>query len=613
MSDVIKLLPEHVANQIAAGEVIQRPASVVKELLDNAIDAEATLIQLMIKEGGKVLIQVIDNGKGMSPTDARMCWERHATSKIAQTEDIYHIKTNGFRGEALASVASVAQVELKTKNAQDAIGTFILIEGSEVKKQEGVACNQGTSVVVKNLFYNIPARRNFLKSNPVETRHIFDEFTRAALAHPEISFTLHNNNEEVYNLRGDDLPERIEQVFGYKIGDHLLTAYEETTIATIKGYVGKPEHAKKTRGEQFFFVNNRFIKDAYLNHAVMSCYENLISKEQFPFYVICIDIDPTQIDVNVHPTKTEIKFEDERSLYQILRAVCKKAIGEHYHVPTYVPSNDDSFLNLGSRFTPTQTPINYQPNSESPHVSNPNTGVGFNNNRDSFTVNRTQNKDWQELFGILEKKDTIGDVGPKRFNKTLDELALEEEQNSARHFTQIHGAFILSQIKSGVMLIDMQAAHERVLYEKYMQALVNQPMATQQKLFPKIITLNAADAMLLNDLLADIRALGFDVNDLGGNTFSINGVPAELNHYNEQHLVDEVLENYKKQSGSTKHQNIARILAQRASVKSGTRLSVEEMNTLVDELFACTENKLSPSGKSCFTTISIEGIYKLLG
>ncbi len=613
MSDVIKLLPDHVANQIAAGEVIQRPASVVKELLDNAIDAEATLIQLMIKEGGKVLIQVIDNGKGMSPTDARMCWERHATSKITQTEDIYHIKTNGFRGEALASVASVAQVELKTKNAQDTIGTLILIEGSEVKKQEGVACNQGTSVVVKNLFYNIPARRNFLKSNPVETRHIFDEFTRAALAHPEIAFTLHNNNEEVYNLRGGDLPQRIEQVFGYKIGNHLLTAYEETTIATIKGYVGKPEHAKKTRGEQFFFVNNRFIKDAYLNHAVMSCYENLISKEQFPFYVICIDIDPTQIDVNVHPTKTEIKFEDERSLYQILRAVCKKAIGEHYHVPTYVPSNDDSFLNLGSRFTPTQNPNNYQPNSESPHVTNPNAIGGFNNNRDSFTLNRTQNKDWQELFGILEKKDTIGDVGPKRYNKTLDELALEEEQNSARHFTQIHATFILSQIKSGVMLIDMQAAHERVLYEKYMQALLNQPMATQQKLFPKTINLNAADAMLLNDLLADIRALGFDVNDLGGNTFSINGVPAELNHYNEQHLIDEVLENYKKQSGSTKHQNIARILAQRASVKPGTRLSVEEMNTLVDELFACTENKLSPGGKSCFSTLSLDELYKLIG
>jgi len=613
MSDVIKLLPDHVANQIAAGEVIQRPASVVKELLDNAIDAEATLVQLMIKEGGKTLIQVIDNGKGMSPTDARMCWERHATSKITQTEDIYHIKTNGFRGEALASVASVAQVELKTKNAQDAIGTLILIEGSEVKKQEGIACNQGTSIVVKNLFYNIPARRNFLKSNPVETRHIFDEFTRAALAHPEIAFTLHNNNEEVYNLRAGDLSNRIQQLFAYKTGEHLLSAYEETTIATIKGFVGKPEHAKKTRGEQFFFVNNRFIKDAYLNHAVMSCYENLISKEQFPFYVICIDIDPKQIDVNVHPTKTEIKFEDERSLYQILRAVCKKAIGEHYHVPTYVPASDDTFLNLGSRFTPEKLAVANQPNNEVRATSTPNTGGGFNNNRDTFAVNRTQNKDWQELFGILEKKDTIGDVGPKRFNKTPDELALEEEQTSARYFTQIHGTFILSQIKSGVMLIDMQAAHERVLYEKYIQALQNQPMASQQKLFPKTITLTAADAMLLNDLLADIRALGFDVNDLGGNTFAINGVPAELNHYNEQHLIDEVLENYKQQTGSTKHQNIARILAQRAAVKPGTKLSTEEMNTLVDELFACTENKLSPSGKSCFKTLSLEEIYKLIG
>jgi len=613
MSDVIKLLPDHVANQIAAGEVIQRPASVVKELLDNAIDADATLVQLMIKEGGKTLIQVIDNGKGMSPTDARMCWERHATSKITQTEDIYHIKTNGFRGEALASIASVAQVELKTRNAQDAIGTFILIEGSEVKKQEGVACNQGTSIVVKNLFYNIPARRNFLKSNPVETRHIFDEFTRAALAHPEIAFTLHNNNEEVYNLRAGDLAQRIQQLFSYKTGEHLLSAYEETTIATIKGFVGKPEHAKKTRGEQFFFVNNRFIKDAYLNHAVMSCYENLISKEQFPFYVICIDIDPTQIDVNVHPTKTEIKFEDERSLYQILRAVCKKAIGEHYHVPTYIPASDDTFLNLGSRFTPDKPAVSHQPNNEAKVISTQNTGGGFNNNRDTFAVNRTQNKDWQELFGILEKKDTIGDVGPKRFNKTADELALEEEQNTARYFTQIHGTFILSQIKSGVMLIDMQAAHERVLYEKYMQALQNQPMASQQKLFPKTITLTAADAMLLNDLLADIRALGFDVNDLGGNTFAINGVPAELNHYNEQHLIDEVLENYKQQSGSTKHQNIARILAQRASVKPGTKLSTEEMNTLVDELFACTENKLSPSGKSCFKTLSLDEIYKLIG
>lgn len=611
MSDVIKLLPEHVANQIAAGEVIQRPASVVKELLDNAIDAGSTSIQLIIREGGKLWIQVIDNGKGMSPTDARMCWERHATSKISQAEDIYQIKTMGFRGEALASIASVAQVELKTKTADDAVGTQISIEASEVKKQESIATNTGTSITVKNLFYNIPARRNFLKSNPVETRHIFDEFTRAALAHPEVGFTLHNNNEEVYNVRPGTLAQRIEALFNYKVETHLLVTEEETTIATIKGFVGKPEFAKKTRGEQFFFVNNRFIKDAYLNHAVVSCYENLISKEQFPFYVICMDINPSQIDVNVHPTKTEIKFEDERSLYQILRAVCKKAIGEHYHVPTYIPVSDDTFLNLENRI-PT-TPSSSPSTSTGFGTSTPKSS-GFSNEHQTFQPNKTQRKDWQELFGILNKEETIKDVAPKRFEKLPHELELEaEEVVNTRSFTQLHGTFILSQIKSGILLVDAQAAHERVLYEKYMQAMQNQPIASQQKLFPKSITLNAADTLLLTDLLADIRALGFDVNNLGGNTFAINGVPAELNHYNEQHLIEDVLENYKQQQGGqTKHQSLARILAQRAAVKPGTKLTSEEMNVLVDELFACTENKLSPSGKSCYKLFTMDELYKLL-
>lgn len=599
MSDVIKLLPEHVANQIAAGEVIQRPSSVVKELLDNAVDAGASLVELMIREGGKMWIQVVDNGKGMSATDARMCWERHATSKISQAEDLFQVRTMGFRGEALASIASVAQVEMKTRTANDVIGTLIHIEGSEVKKQEAIAVPQGTSIAVKNLFYNIPARRNFLKSNPVETRHIFDEFTRAALAHPEIAFTLHNNNEEVYNLKASDLSGRIEALFGYKPQEQLLFAAEETTIATIRGFLGKPEHAKKTRGEQFFFVNNRFIKDAYLNHAVVSCYENLISKEQFPFYVLCLEIDPSHLDVNVHPTKTEIKFDDERSLYQILKAVCKKAIGEHYHVPAYVPASDDLFLNLDKHMPENNAPAPAKPSG------------GFENNRNAFAPNRTQQKDWQELFGILNKQETIADVGPKRFEKTADELDLQAAMQ--RTFTQVHGTFILSQVKSGIILIDAQAAHERVLYEKYMQALQNQPIASQQKLFPKSITLTAADAMLLTDLLADIRAIGFDVNNLGGNTFAINGVPAELNHYNEQHLIDEVLENYKQQQhGHTRHQNIARILAQRAAVKPGTTLSSEEMNTLTDELFACADHKMSPGGKSCFRLLSVEELYKLV-
>ena len=606
MSDIIKLLPDHVANQIAAGEVIQRPASVVKELLDNAIDAGATSIQLVIKEGGKTWIQVIDNGKGMSPTDARMCWERHATSKINSSEDIYTIKTMGFRGEALASIASVAQVELKTKSAEYQVGTLILVEGSEVKKQEEAACEQGTGITVKNLFYNIPARRNFLKSNPVETRHIFDEFTRAALANPAIRFSLHNNNDEVYLLDGGDIQLRIKQLFGYGLPEQLLALREETTIANVSGFMGKPELVKKTRGEQFFFVNGRFIKDAYLNHAVMSCYENLITKDQFPFYVIFIEIDPKHIDVNVHPSKTEIKFDDERSLYQILKSVCKKTIGEHYHVPTFEPSSPDYFLQLNSPNQPIDSPQQtFQPTAK-PGSGN----QGFNTGKQNF--NQTKSSDWEELFGILNKKETIADVGGKRFAKMPDELELETDAYS-KNITQIHGTFILSQIKSGIMLIDMQAAHERILFNKYMYALQNQPMASQQKLFPKSITLNAADALLLQELLADIRALGFDVNELGGNTFSINGVPAELNHYNEQHLIDEVLEHYKQQHGNqTKHQHIAKILAQRAAIKPGTRLNAEEMNNLIDELFALPENKLSPSGKVCYKTLRLDDIYKIL-
>lgn len=606
MSDIIKLLPDHVANQIAAGEVIQRPASVVKELLDNAIDAGSDQIQLIIKEGGKTWIQVIDDGKGMSPTDARMCWERHATSKINASEDIYTIKTMGFRGEALASIASVAQVELKTKRADDQVGTLILVEGSEVKKQEQTACETGTSITVKNLFYNIPARRNFLKSNPVETRHIFDEFTRAALANPKIKFTLHNNNEEVYHLEKGDIQQRIKQLFGYGLPEQLLSMSEETTIANVSGFMGKPELVKKTRGEQFFFVNNRFIKDAYLNHAVMSCYENLITKDQFPFYVVFIEIDPKHIDVNVHPSKTEIKFDDERSLYQILKSVCKKTIGEHYHVPTFEPSSPDYFLQLNH---PNQ-PIGFTPQTTTPSINGNNASKGFNTSPNNF--NQTKSSDWEELFGILNKKETIADVGGKRFAKMPEELNLENDSYT-KNITQIHGTFILSQIKSGIMLIDMQAAHERILFDKYMYALQNQPMASQQKLFPKSITLNASDATLLQELLADIRVLGFDVNELGGNTFAINGVPAELNHYNEQHLIDEVLENYKKQQGNlTKHHHIARILAQRASVKPGTKLSADEMNNLIDELFALPENKISPSGAVCYKTISVEEIYKLL-
>lgn len=604
MSDIIKLLPDHVANQIAAGEVIQRPASVVKELLENAIDAGGTQIRLAIKEGGKTFIQVADNGKGMSPTDARMCWERHATSKIAQAEDIYNIRTMGFRGEALASIASVAQVELKTRRKEDELGTLIQIEASEVKKQEPVSMPIGTTLTVKNLFYNIPARRNFLKSNPVETRHIMDEFTRVALANPHIGLSMYNNDEEAFQLKSGTLAERIEALFGHQTQTHLLSAEEQTTIVDLKGYIGKPEIAKKTRGEQFFFVNGRFIKDAYLNHAVVNCYENLISKEQFPFYVIQMDIDPAQIDVNVHPTKTEIKFEDERAVYQIIRAVVKKALGQHYHVPTFEPASDDSFLNL--------PPISGAKTGEMNFSSRMQVDKPSVQHQDPFT-RQNQKQDWQELFSILQKNDTVGTN--KSFHQSEPEQLNIQVGQSTQHFFQLHNALIFSQIKSGVMLIDQQAAHERVLYEKYLYALNNHPIASQQKLFPKSVSISASDAQLLKEMLDEMRALGFDISDLGGNTFVVNGVPAELSHHHEMVLLAEMLENYKQNdyANFNKQERLARSMAKKAAITHGTKLSNEEIKTLIDELFGCSQPNFSPDGKACIVTLTLETLFEMFG
>lgn len=606
MSDIIKLLPDHVANQIAAGEVIQRPSSVVKELLENSIDAGSTDIRLLIKEGGKTFIQVMDNGKGMSPTDARMCWERHATSKIAQAEDIYQIKTMGFRGEALASIASVAQVELKTKRAEDNVGTLILIEGTEVKKQEPAALANGTAIAVRNLFYNIPARRNFLKSNPVETRHIIDEFSRVALANPNIALSMYNNNEEVYLLKGGTLEQRIEQMFNYRSFEHILPADEQTTIVNVNGFIGKPEISRKTRGEQFFFVNGRFIKDAYLNHAVVNCYENLISKEQFPFYVLHITIDPSQIDVNVHPTKTEIKFEDERAVYQIIRAVVKKALGQHYHVPTFEPASDDTFLNLTP--SPTFHGGNKGLSLEDTGGNVSRTHFGQNN----FPELKPASKDWQELFSIMINKETVGKSST--FSDTSEQqLQVPTTESFSVNIFQLHNSLIFSQIKSGVMIIDQQAAHERVLYEKYLQALSNHPIASQQKLFPKSVSFSPADAQLLKEMMVDMRALGFDINELGGNTFAVNGVPAEISNQHEMVLLAEMLENYKQQSFTAlnRHERIARSLAQKAAIRQGTKLTLEEIKNLIDELFACTQPNYAPDGRACIVTMKSEDLFAM--
>ncbi len=607
MSDIIKLLPEHVANQIAAGEVIQRPASIVKELLDNSIDAGATHIQLIVKDAGKALVQVIDNGKGMSETDARMCWERHATSKINSIEDVFKIKTMGFRGEALASVASVAQVELKTKRADDTIGTYILIEGSHIVKQEAIAQNVGTSIAVKNLFFNIPARRNFLKSNPVEFRHIVDEFTRAALANPHIAFDLFHNDDKIHSLKPTDLNLRIIDFFSDKKTENLLPFTEETTIMNVSGFIGKPEIAKKTRGEQFIFVNSRFIKDAYLNHAIVSGFENIIAKDQYPFYCINIEIEPSKIDVNIHPTKTEVKFEDERNIYQILRAITRKVLGENFSSPLLDNSYDDNqFL---------QTDLYNKQVTHFKNIQGPETQTAANNN--SFGKNelfkteyasarnfkKQQTTNWEDLFKIAQS-----DLPTENNDVDTQQVLINHNENqTGQQFLQIQQTYIATQIKSGLLLIHQQAAHERILFEKYLIAIQNQPIASQQKLFPKAITLNTADESILLEIMPEIRTLGFDVNEFGKNTFVVNGVPAEMQYNNEQELLLDLIGNYKnnKSQSESKHELIAKILAKKAAIKAGTLLANDEMNRLVDELFACSEPKYSPDGKACLLTLNM--------
>jgi DNA mismatch repair protein MutL len=603
MSDVIKLLPDHVANQIAAGEVIQRPASLVKELLDNAIDAKSTHIQLIITDAGKTLVQVIDNGVGMSETDARMCWERHATSKINEVSDLFKLSTMGFRGEALASIASVAKVELKTKREVDELGTFIVIEGSEVIKQENIAVPTGTSVAVKNLFYNIPARRNFLKSNAVEFKHIVEEFIRCALANPHVAFSLFHNNENVYEIKPANLQERILQLFTDKKTDDLIPLDEHTTMLHVNGFVGTPSSAKRLRGEQFLFVNNRFVKDAYINHAITTAYEGLISKEQFPFYVIKIQIDPAQIDVNIHPTKTEIKFEDDKHVYQIMRAVAKKALSGFAPLSSNTNDFDDNgfihhdlaaLANRTHQTQPQQTPVTVG-----------NAGSNFNNFKDQYILSRQKQNNWDLLFKNLP--DSIPEPAKQA------ELPLAIAENEQKRFFQLHNQYIVTQIKSGLMLIEQQRAHERVLFERYLVALDKNPIASQQLLFPKAVHVSAADEGLLAEILPELKSLGFNINPFGKQTYVINGLPPELHINNEQQVIDQMLDQYKlvQKTESNKKTAVAKLLAKQAAIKKGTRLNNEEMSVLIDELFACKDPKFAPDGKSCVKTLSLEEVSRM--
>ncbi len=616
MPDIINLLPDSVANQIAAGEVIQRPASVVKELVENAVDAGADEIIVVIKDAGKTLIQVTDNGKGMSTTDARMSFERHATSKINQASDLFALRTKGFRGEALASIAAIAHVELKTRQESDAVGTFIVIEGSEVKKQEAVACAKGTSFFVKNLFYNVPARRNFLKSDSAETSAIIDEFERVALTHPEVSFTLINNNNEVHRLEKSGLRQRIVAILGKGSNEKLVPVEEATDYVKIKGFIGKPEFARKTKGEQFFFINNRFIKNAYLNHALIRAYDQLLAPDTHPAYFIYFDIPPHAIDINIHPTKTEVKFEDEKTIYAILRSTIKRSLGIYNITPT---------IDFDTEATVQINPLRSDESVKAPSIRlkegyNPFAAPGAN----ADLKRHNTIDDWQIPDPSAFKTDhpakgaaplpnqtafLLPDEPQETIESSLDELSGEPIKKTPY---QLHKSYILGHIKTGLIIIDQQSAHERILYEKYIRQMAHHQSYSQQLLFPLVLNFSSNEAELLNGILPDLHALGFEIESLGKGTFGVNGIPPELKENEVQISLDKMLNELRQQGElrTGKKEFLARLLARNMSVKAGEKLTEEEMQHIVDELFACELPYHSPGGKPTLITFTLEDLAK---
>jgi len=614
MADIIQLLPDSIANQIAAGEVIQRPASAVKELLENAIDSGATEIKVILKDAGKSLIQIIDNGCGMSDTDARMAFERHATSKIRAAKDLFEIKTMGFRGEALPSIAAIAHVELKTRQHDQDLGTRLVIEGSEVKTQEACQTSVGSSFSIKNLFFNVPARRNFLKSDNVELRHIIDEFQRLAIAHSEIHFSLHHNEVELFHLPIGNLRQRIVAVFGPKHNKKLVPISEETDVVKISGFVGKPEYAKKSRGEQLFFVNNRFIKSSYLHHAVMGAYENLIAEKNYPFYAIFFEIDPAKIDINVHPTKQEIKFDNEREVYNYVRVAVRHALGQYAVMPTIDFEAETSLSTFQTAASAVQNP---NPSSSNQKNSNSNWSNMTPSVRRPNEASNLQN--WEKLFEGLgdTSTDENEDVGESitidsSFDNNLIESGEKEAFVSKEPF-QIQNTYIVSHIKSGFLLIDQQSAHERILYEQFLQQIDESTASTQKELFARTIELSPSDALLMKSILPQINALGYDIQEFGNNTFVIHGVPASSADLNHEAVIEHLLEQYQSNLDLRLeiNDNIARSMARSTAIKRGKTLSVLEMKSLIDQLFATKMPFKSPIGRKCFVTYEMEQLSKL--
>ena len=607
MAETIHLLPDHIANQIAAGEVIQRPASAVKELLENAVDAEATEIRLIINEAGKSLIQVIDNGKGMSEKDAQNAFARHATSKIRSIEDLFEIRTMGFRGEALASIAAVAQVQLKTKREDDEVGTEVSIENSKVISTSPVATPVGTNISMKNLFFNVPARRNFLKSNSAELKHILEEFTRVALAFPEIYFNLNNNGQEVYHWDGGSFKQRAIQVLGNNYQSKLVTVGEHTDYLTISGFVGKPETAKKTRSDQYFFVNRRFIKSAYLHHAIANAFDGLIAKDSFPSYILYIDVDPSKVDINVHPTKQEIKFEDDKIIYAFVQAAVKHALAQFSIAPSLDFSLDANIQQLDA----IQKPFS---ESQVQETSRKSLYEGFTQkNQAHFIPKTTQGgqQDWKDFFTELPTANQEFIVKPSSMGLYKEDASLSVPEDA--FLMQLHQTYIIAPTKSGLIIIHQQLAHERVLYEKYQKASA-QPHATQKSLFPVVLELSASDAVLLEEMVEDLANIGYEIEAFGQNSFIIQGIPADVLAGNEKNAIELLLEQFKHFSADlkfSKREKLIRCMARQMAIKAGQNLGQKEMHSLIESLSECDIPNATASGAPTFIEFNEDYLDRL--
>jgi len=592
MSGVIQLLPDSLANQIAAGEVVQRPASVVKELMENALDAKSTKITLVLKDSGKTLIQVVDNGKGMSETDARLCFERHATSKIKSSDDLFMIRSFGFRGEAMASIAAIAHVELKTKRTEDMTGTTVVIQGSKVVKQEPETLPDGTSVAVRNLFFNVPARRKFLKSDPVELRHILEEFARIALPNPEVFFSVYHNDQELYHFPSANLRQRLTMYFSKSTNEHIVPVSESTDFVKIEGFIGKPEMIKKSRGDQYIFVNQRFIKSNYLNHAIRLAYEHLVPSDHFPFYVLLLDIDPAMIDVNIHPTKQEIKFEDERLIYNLVKATIKHALGKY----SVTPSLDfDQDANMRMQSAPRD--------HGTQHLGPSSPGFAVPQRAPS-----SERSKWIDFYADLSNQSDSQDHQPITLSSNWDKN--DEDQADTQRCFQIADKYIISPMKTGWIVIDQSAAHERILYERHLSSLLNNKSVSQTSLFPETIQFAPHHASILEGLLVDLKYVGLQIEKFGESTFVVNAIPVEGLSMGTEEFIKQFIESYilNEEAKIESKENLARSMAVNMKITGGKVLGKEEMRELIDQLFACEIPYATPGGNKCFVTFGLEEV-----